>query len=136
MKTFSHKFVDDIPRTLDPETLYISMEYGTVVHNCCCGCGNRVVTPLTPTDWRLIFDGETVSLYPSIGNWSLECQSHYWIRNNRVEWAKKLSKEEIEIGRQEDRAEKARYFGEYGPNNSQIKRGKKENRRFWDRFMM
>jgi len=34
-----------------------------------------VVTPLSPTGWSLIFDGETVSLYPSIGNWNFPCRS-------------------------------------------------------------
>jgi Family of unknown function (DUF6527) len=33
---------------------------------CCCGCGEKVVTPLRPTDWKLIFDGKTISLDPSL----------------------------------------------------------------------
>jgi hypothetical protein len=51
---------------------------------CACGCGKEVVTPLSATDWKLIFDGKTVSLDPSIGNWGFPCRSHYWVRNNRM----------------------------------------------------
>jgi hypothetical protein len=42
------------------------------------------VTPFTPTDWRMTFDGESVSLDPSVGNWNQKCRSHYVIRRNRV----------------------------------------------------
>ncbi len=73
-----HKFVDVVPGQLERETLYVSIPFATAAHLCLCGCGHEVVTPLSPTDWRLIFDGATVSLEPSIGNWSYPCQSHYW----------------------------------------------------------
>ena len=53
------------------------------------GCGGRVVTPLSPDDWRLTYDGDTVSLWPSIGNWAFACQSHYWIRSDQIVWAPK-----------------------------------------------
>lgn len=87
MKKLNHKFVEFIPEALDDDVLYVSVIHGTAVHGCCCGCGREVVTPLTPADWELTFDGETVSLYPSIGNWNFPCRSHYWITKNRVEWA-------------------------------------------------
>jgi hypothetical protein len=90
-----HRFVEFIPRELEPGILYVSIEYATCVHACACGCGNRVVTPLSPDDWKLIFDGETVSLRPSVGNWAFACESHYWIRNDEVIWAPKLSKARI-----------------------------------------
>ena len=69
-----HKFVRSIPKGLKKRTLYISTSYNTVVHECCCGCGEEVVTPVSPTDWRLTYDGKSISLYPSIGNWSFDCQ--------------------------------------------------------------
>jgi hypothetical protein len=87
----SHKFVEFIPDTLAPAVLYLSIEHGTAVHRCCCGCGREVVTPITPNDWKIIFDGETISLRPSIGNWNFPCRSHYWITQNRVEWAEDWS---------------------------------------------
>ena len=110
MKTLTHKFVESIPEQLEADVLYICINYGTVVHKCCCGCGREVVTPLSPTDWKLTFDGETVSLDPSIGNWNFPCQSHYWIENNRIHWARKMSKQQIKAGQQHDRKMKADYY--------------------------
>jgi hypothetical protein len=107
----THKFVCAIPEVLEERTLYVSVEFATVAHKCCCGCGREVVTPLTPTDWSLIFDGETVSLDPSVGNWNLPCQSHYWIRRNRVHWAPRWSREQVEAGRAADARVKAEYYG-------------------------
>jgi hypothetical protein len=108
--TLKHEFVEFIPEELKQGTVYISIRFATVSHLCACGCKNKVVTPLTPTDWKLIVDGKTISLDPSIGNWSFACQSHYWIRNNRVKWAPHWPKEEIERGRERDRCIKQRYF--------------------------
>lgn len=105
-----HEFVEFIPVELQPGTIYISIRFGTAVHLCVCGCGSKVVTPLRPTDWKLIFDGKTVSLDPSIGNWSFQCQSHYWIQNNKVRWAPRWTKSEIDAGRAYDRLAKAEYF--------------------------
>jgi hypothetical protein len=110
-KTLKHEFVEFIPDLVEEGTVYVSIEYATVVHKCCCGCGKEVVTPLSPTDWKLIFDGKTISLDPSIGNWGFDCQSHYWIRNNRVRWAARWSPEKIAAGRAQDRLAKDRYFG-------------------------
>jgi len=106
----NHQFVVAIPTNLEDRTLYISIEYSTAVHKCFCGCGNEVVTPLSPTDWKVIFDGETVSLDPSIGNWSFDCNSHYWIEDSTIRWATRLSKELIEEGRARDRRAKKEYF--------------------------
>jgi hypothetical protein len=101
------EFVEFIPDELADGVLYISITYATAVHRCCCGCGNEVVTPLTPTDWSLTFDGESVSLDPSIGNWNFDCQSHYWITRNQVRWSARWSHEQIESGRHRDRQRKA-----------------------------
>src|ERR1700739_3308968 len=109
VNTVTHEFVEFIPDTLEEGKLYISIAYATVAHKCCCGCGREVVTPLSPTDWKLIFDGKTISLDPSIGNWSFTCKSHYWIRNNRVRWAVQWSQEQIDGGRSRDRFAKKTY---------------------------
>lgn len=103
-----HTFVEFIPDDLAPNTIYVSMEYGTAVHACLCGCGQRVVTPFTPDDWRLTYDGDTISLHPSIGNWSFECQSHYIIDRSRIIWAEKWSQERINAGRSYDKLSKER----------------------------
>jgi hypothetical protein len=107
----THKFVEFIPRELEANTIYVSIPYATAIHNCCCGCGNRVVTPLSPADWKLIFDGRTISLEPSIGNWRYPCRSHYWIRNNRVVWSDDWSDEEIAAGRKRDDRATSAYYG-------------------------
>jgi hypothetical protein len=105
-----HRFVEFMPETLEEGVLYVSMEYCTAIHNCVCGCGNKVVTPISPTDWQLKFDGKSISLKPSIGNWSFDCQSHYWITNNHIHWAGKWDKAEIEEGRRADQNRKHVYF--------------------------
>lgn len=116
MKIFEYEFVRNIPAQLELDRLYISIEFATAVHLCACGCGEEVVTPLSPTDWRLIFDGETVSLSPSIGNWSYACHSHYWIQKNRIVWDRKWSHEEIEAGREVDRLRKNEFYSEETPD--------------------
>ena len=106
------EFGEFLPEKLTEGVLYISIPYATTAHACACGCGQQVVAPLSPTDWRLIFDGETVSLEPSIGNWSFPCQSHYWIEHNRVRQTGRWSKAEIARGRERDRIRKAHRHGE------------------------
>ncbi len=83
-----------------------------MVHSCCCGCGLEVVTPLTPTDWRLTFDGEAISLWPSVGNWNLPCRSHYVIQGNRVIEAGPWNKAQIDAERRRDKAAKASYYSQ------------------------
>lgn len=107
----NHVFVDRIPVQLEDGLLYVCIEFATAVHLCACRCGNEVVTPLSPTDWRLVFDGETVSLHPSIGNWSFACQSHYWIVRNRIRWSRRWSPGEIARVRDLDIRAKERQFG-------------------------
>ena len=86
VNTIRHVFTDRLPDELDDGVAYVSMRYTVAIHMCCCGCRNKVVTPVNPEAWELTFDGKTISLYPSIGNSSLPCRSHYWIRRNRIEW--------------------------------------------------
>ncbi len=104
----SHRFIKSAPEQLEDGVLYVSIDYRTVLHKCCCGCGSEIVTPLSPKDWKLTFDGETISLHPSIGNWKLKCRSHYWIRNNMVVWAADWDKEQIETRKPKKRSGKER----------------------------
>lgn len=91
-----HEFVHHIPEHLADGVLYVSVAFATALHRCCCGCGNEVVTPLRPHDWSMTFDGESISLCPSIGNTSFECQSHYYIRRNKVIWLRSFAETESE----------------------------------------
>ena len=110
MKTLQHSFVEFIPEQLEDGILYVSIEYCTAIHKCVCGCGNKVVTPISPVDWQLTFDGKTVSLSPSIGNWNFNCKSHYWIRNNKIYFARRWSETEIDSERKSDIKKKKKYF--------------------------
>ena len=111
IESLDHEFVEYIPDSLEDGVLYVSIPFATVLHLCCCGCGNEVVTPLDPTDWHLTFDGRSVSLSPSIGNWSFDCQSHYWVTRNQVRWSRQLTKKEIRKARTADLIEKGRQYG-------------------------
>jgi hypothetical protein len=108
-KFLTHQFVEFIPERLETGVIYISMVYATATHTCCCGCGNKVVTQFSPTDWRLTYNGETISLHPSIGNWSFECKSHYIIRNSHVDWSDKWTQQKIDAGRARDQLAKNTY---------------------------
>jgi hypothetical protein len=113
------EFVDRIPPTLNDGVIYISRKYATAAHNCCCGCGTKIVTPLKPGRWRLETTGDVVSIYPSIGNWSADCQSHYWITDNHIDWRRAFTPEEITANRASDQharrsAHAERYRAERG----------------------
>lgn len=105
-----HEFVEFVPDELEQGVLYISLTYATAAHRCACGCGSEVVTPFSPTDWAMVFNGESVSLSPSIGNWSFPCRSHYWIERGKVVWAPSMSPAQVAAGRNEDALRKAAYF--------------------------
>ena len=105
MKTVRHKFVTDMPGIIEPDTVYVSLEFNTTSHLCCCGCGNRVVLKLSPDWWSLIYDGETVTFRPSIGNWELPCRSHYFITKSRVVWARRWTQAEVDAGRELEQVE-------------------------------
>lgn len=112
--TFEHEFVESMPSTLAQGKLYVSTRYRTSVHLCACGCGNKVVTPLRPGRWTLLFDGDSVSLWPSIGNWQFPCRSHYFIENNAVTWSTPWTEEQVLAGRTRDRLDVQRYYAARG----------------------
>jgi hypothetical protein len=107
---FTPQFVEYIPRQLAEGVLYVSIPYCTAVHKCACGCGNKVVTPISPADWQILFDGEGLSLFPSVGNWGFPCRAHYWITSNEVMWAKAWTPEQIAQGRARESRAQAEYF--------------------------
>lgn len=107
---YVHRFVKAFPDQLEDGILYVSVEFGTAAHSCFCGCGSEVYTRFSPRDWSMTFNGETVSLKPSIGNWSFPCQSHYVLAGGRVHWADRWSRERIKVGRDADRRRKELHY--------------------------
>ena len=112
IKKLRPEFVQYVPDRLSEGVLYISEEFSTAGHLCCCGCGEEIFTPLNQAQWRLTkneFLG-TVSLYPSVGNWKYPCRSHYWIENNKVKDAGPMSERVIRNVIQRDRRDKDKYI--------------------------
>lgn len=105
-----HIFIDTIPDDLEEGVLYISLRFRVVIHSCCCGCKNKVVTPLSPVRWKMTFDGKNISLSPSIGNWNFDCQSHYWIEDSKVILANKWTIDEISDGKNYERIKRTEYY--------------------------
>lgn len=108
----NHQFVEFMPDVIQEGVIYISLEYKSVIHKCACGCGcgKEVNTPLHPTGWKLLYDGESISLKPSVGNWSFDCKSHYWITNGEIEWSLKWSDETIREVRTFEDSERQEYY--------------------------
>lgn len=109
MSAIRPEFVHFIPKSLSPGVLYISERYRTASHLCACGCGEKVVTPLSPADWQLTREGERVSLHPSIGNWDYACHSHYSIKRNEIVWSASLSAARIARIQDRDRRDKVQH---------------------------
>ena len=84
---FELQIVHRMPSKLNQGVLYVCFDCNVVAHLCACGCGEKVILPIDPNFWSIKYDGETVSLTPSIGNFQFPCKSHYWINENRIVWA-------------------------------------------------
>lgn len=87
VKEYKPLLVSRVNDDLEPDKLYISLDCKVVIHLCACGCGEKVVLPIDPEGWRITYDGESVTLHPSIGNFQFPCRSHYWIKHSKVVWA-------------------------------------------------
>lgn len=86
---YAARFVESFPTSMEPGILYVSAEYTIAGHLCPCGCGQEVITKLSPARWRVIYDGE-VSLRPSVAATGLRCNSHYFITHGAVDWRSEL----------------------------------------------
>ena len=110
IKQLEVRFAEGIPEELQNGILYISIRFRTTSHLCACGCGERVVAKLSPEDWSLLYNGCDVTLSPSIGNWTFECRSHYFVRKNHIVWAEDMSDEQIAYGRRANARRKKAVF--------------------------
>jgi len=99
-----------LPTKLESGVLYVSKEFGIAGHLCPCGCGNKIMTPLGPTDWSLAEVKGKPTLYPSIGSWQLPCKSHYWISEGKIKWSYQWSEDQIIEGRINDENRRKLYF--------------------------
>lgn len=115
IKRFELALVQYIPKDPQPGTLYVAKEYGAAVHRCACGCGAKVSTPLGPTGWTLTISRNSASLTPSVGNWQLPCQSHYWITEGKVVWSTAWTPAQIEAGRRHEEERRHSYYAERRP---------------------
>lgn len=104
-------FVESFPASAEEGKIYVSIRFRTAMHLCCCGCRNQVITPIRPNDWTIAYNGESISLTPSIGNWSLACRSHYWINQGNIEEAEDWPQERVDRNREIDLLRKERRHG-------------------------
>ena len=106
---FLFEFVERVPQKMEEQVLYISLPFNMAMHLCPCGCGKEVATKISPSRWKLLYDGETVSLEPSIRNSGIPCQSHYFISRSKVQWAYDTYDDEAPKTRKKSR-KKFRFF--------------------------
>ena len=107
LKFMTPEFVEYIPANGDDlisGNVYISMKYGMVVYRCPCGCEGLSEFMLDPIRYRMEYDGINVSFYPSIGISYLKCRSHYWIRDNQIQWCAPMEDWEIDKARRRELA--------------------------------
>lgn len=104
-----HKFVEYMPEKLLDDVLYISTEFNLAKHKCACGCGKEIVTSLSPVGWTLIYNGDTVSLKPSIGNWQQPCKSHYYITKDEIVWLSSFESNRQKLVIEKDIADRKAY---------------------------
>lgn len=104
-----------LPRELAPGILYVSEEFAVAGHLCACGCGNKVITPLGPTEWKFSERKGRPTLHPSIGNWQLPCRSHYVIANGQIQWGDQWSDARIAAGRHTEQQRRQAYYASRAP---------------------
>lgn len=84
----------NLPGKLNSKTMYLVGEDGFLEHVsmlCPCGCRQIVHLNLLTDErpvWQLVrHQNGKITLHPSIWR-KVGCRSHYWIRENRIQWCK------------------------------------------------
>jgi hypothetical protein len=114
--TLALRIVEEMPRTFEPGTLFVSHRFKVAGHLCACGCGNKVVVPLGNPGYQFTERAGQGTLRPSIGSWQLPCQSHYYITDGRIEWRGAWSSAQIESGRRAEQQRLEAYYRDRARN--------------------
>ena len=97
IKYLTPEFVEFMPEKLLPGILYISRRFSSTNHLCACGCEEAAYIPVKfkgnnfagsskiRDTWDIIVKDNQVTLFPSLHH-RFGCRSHYYIRNNIIEW--------------------------------------------------
>ncbi len=119
LSSITLQHVEYMPKQLEPGILYVSEQFSTAAHLCACGCGEKIRTPLGPTEWSVVEKAGRPSVWPSVGNWQKACRSHYIIRDGRIVWCNQWSPEQVAAGRfEEQERRKAHYEAMYRPESA------------------
>lgn len=110
LSTITLQRVEYMPKQLEPGILYLSERFGTAAHLCACGCGEKIRTPIGPTEWSVKEVAGRLSVWPSVGNWQKSCQSHYIIRDGRIIWRDQWSAEQIAAGRTREQVRRKAHY--------------------------
>lgn len=102
--------VEFMPKELRSGVLYVSEKYSTAAHLCACGCGEKIRTPLGPTEWSVTEGRGGPSVWPSVGSWQRPCRSHYVIRDGVVSWADQWSETQVSAGKKREHLNRKAYF--------------------------
>ncbi|HBG69171.1 MAG: hypothetical protein A2W93_07765 [Bacteroidetes bacterium GWF2_43_63] len=121
-----------LPKELDEGVLYVSKKFGIAGHLCPCGCMNKIITPLGPSEWSFIEVNNRPTLYPSIGNWQLPCRSHYWITKGVIIWSDQWSEERIDEGRQYEEEKKKKFYDSYYAKKKRLQGVRRFIRNFFE----
>ena len=82
---YCNKYVHE---ELEEGILYISKEFNVIAHLCPCGCGNKSWIRINHVDgWKFRDENGYVTLSPSLLH-KFPCKSHYFIKNNSIQWCK------------------------------------------------
>jgi hypothetical protein len=82
-------------KSIPNKTLIVVMgrnEPKWLIFKCPCGCGEVLRIPLMKSynpHWDIYKEANsTITVFPSINIKKPGCGAHFWVRNNKVQWAK------------------------------------------------
>ena len=76
---------------LEDGVFYVEDGSPYVGYNCPCGCGKVVILPTKKhqpdyNGWGFSENNGKVTLSPSVLSAGFDCKSHYFIRDNKIDW--------------------------------------------------